>query len=261
MVLALSAAWLLAGPAAALPPYQRMFQAKYKYKANCTACHDRDSWELTGYGKGFFKQGRGLAAFAAIEAADPDGDGASSGQEIAARSNPGDPRSTPQRLGDWLKNLLPPQAPRKHLAALFPGHDRAALEELELGADRRKRIESGLSRPLRDEELYPVFFRVFRGDELLGAALYASAAAPHACSFIVGYAQPKGRPARVTGLRVLDCEPKALKSGAFLDRLRGAGELELGRLAPPAGEAAAAGRAVIDAVLAGARIVEDSSIR
>ncbi|MBI4424044.1 MAG: hypothetical protein HY554_09975 [Elusimicrobia bacterium] len=47
---------------------------------------DRDSWELTGYGKGFFKQGRGLAAFAAIEAADPDGDGASSGREIAARS-------------------------------------------------------------------------------------------------------------------------------------------------------------------------------
>lgn len=252
---------LLAGLAcqvAAMPPYQRMFQAKYKYKANCVMCHDRDSWELTRYGKGFSKNGRGFAAFAALEAQDADEDGVPSGAEIAAKANPGDPRSTPDRLGDWLKNLLPPQPPRKHLNALFPGWDRAVAREQELSPDRRKRIEGWIGRALRDEELYPVFFRLFKGDEPLGAALYASAAAPHSCYFLAGYSAPaEGRAIRVVGLRMMDCGPKALKASAFLNDFRGAAEEDLARLPVPGGAAAPAGRAVIDAVIAGARIVSD----
>ncbi|MEK7746916.1 MAG: hypothetical protein AAB576_09640, partial [Elusimicrobiota bacterium] len=124
-----AAAILLTAEAWAIPPYARLFKARYRYAPSCTACHDKDSWDLTAYGKAFFKNGRGFKAFEAAESLDSDGDGTPSGAEIKASSNPGDPRSRPDKPGDWLKEEKPLKAPARKLKAMFPEADSFAVRE------------------------------------------------------------------------------------------------------------------------------------
>lgn len=246
------------GAARALPQYQRLFQAKYKYRPNCLACHVRDNWELTRYGVDFFKRGRSLEAFAAIEASDPDEDGVASGPEIAARSNPGDPRSTPAKLGDWLENLRPVAPPAKHLKALFPRATRFGLREGELGAAARRRVEATLGRGLRDEALYPVLFEAYEGERRLGAALYGSTRGRQPCFFLAGYSKPpaKGAP-RVLGLRMLLCPMHAMRDPDFLVQFAGRSPDALASVRPPLEAYAETTRDLVVAVEDGAFVLEE----
>lgn len=231
---------LAAQSAGALPPYARLFQAKYGYKPNCTACHDRDSWDNNDYGKAFLKAGRNIEAFAKIEPRDHDEDSIPSGEEIHAGANPGDPRSTLKSVGDWLKKLPEIVPPRKHLDALFPGADAFAYREAEIQPEARRRIEKGLGVPLRDEDLYPSYFLAYKEGKKLGAALYGSSSGADPCFFLAGYSGAASGPARLTGLRMLACEERPLRKSAYLDQFAGkaAEELKAVRAPKPALEAA-----------------------
>lgn len=247
----------LAGQAVALPPYQRLYQAKYGYKPSCTACHDRDSWENTAYGKAFWKSGRNLGSFAKIEGADHDEDGIPSGAESDARANPGDPRSTPKRLGDWLKGAAEVAPPRKHLSALFPEADRFQYGEAEVTASLRGRIEKLPGVELRDEDLYPSYFEAFAGERKLGAALYGSSSSEEPCFYLAAYTIPeRGRPARVTGLRMLHCRDKALGRPAYLRQYEGKGFEELGGVKAPKANLEPESAALVSAVRRGLTLMQ-----
>lgn len=87
----------------ALPTYDRMFEQQYKYSPNCLSCHILGGGsQTTSYGKDFLRYGANLKAFDNIAQKDSDGDGFSNLEEIQARSNPGDSKSTPKKPGDWL---------------------------------------------------------------------------------------------------------------------------------------------------------------
>jgi hypothetical protein len=73
--------------------------------------------QATGYGRDFLGAGANLEAFERIAKMDSDGDGFANLDEIKARSNPGDPGSTPADPGGWLAGTdQPSQAAQKALA-------------------------------------------------------------------------------------------------------------------------------------------------
>jgi len=94
---------LVAGRVQALPAYDRLFKQQYQYSTNCAACHMRGGGsQNTGYGRDFLGAGANLEAFDRIAKMDSDGDSFANLDEIQARSNPGDSRSTPDNPGEWL---------------------------------------------------------------------------------------------------------------------------------------------------------------
>lgn len=246
----------LAAPARALPPYQRLFQAKYRYRPSCALCHERDSDELNGYGRSFFKSERSAAGFAGIESGDQDGDGVPSGAEIRDRSNPGDPRSKPGRPGGWLDRVPPAPAPERPLRAFFPDADTIVVREREPAAGRRREAERRLGRPLREEEALPVYFEALRGGVSLGAAVYGSARAERPCAFLAGFARAPGGGLRVAGLRLVSCARSGLKSGSFLDRFKGRSAENLGAIPAPRPEAAREAAAFAESLRAAAVVLE-----
>lgn len=238
-----AAAILWTAEAGAIPPYARLFKARYRYAPSCTACHDEDSWDLTGYGKAFFKNGRGFKAFEKAEPEDSDGDKIPSGAEIQARSNPGDPRSRPEKPGDWLKEEKPLKAPARKLKAMFPEADSFAVREAALEGESRKRVEKVLGRTLRDEELYPVLFEALKGTRALGGATYAISDSKEPCILLAGFRR-KGKSWEIAGLNPLSC-PRKLKAGGFLKSLEGRDPSALSAQASgPGPETAAVGEAL-----------------
>lgn len=106
-------------PAAAEPAFARLYKQQYGYAPSCNACHkDGGGTPLNPFGQQFKDAGMKLASFDAIGAEDADGDGAASGAEAKARSNPGSKASTPASKGDWLDtaSLIP-----REVQAVFPG--------------------------------------------------------------------------------------------------------------------------------------------
>ena len=87
----------------ALPVYDQMFEQQYQYSPNCLSCHILGGGsQTTSYGKDFLRSGANLKALESIAQKDSDSDRFSNLEEIKARSNPGDSKSTPQKPGDWL---------------------------------------------------------------------------------------------------------------------------------------------------------------
>lgn len=110
VTLAVGAATAL--PAAAEPANARLFKAQFGYMPSCNACHsDGGGSPLNPYGKAFKEARANATAFAAIASADADGDGFSNQEEVAAKANPGDSDSTPDKPGNWLdmSQLIPKQ--------------------------------------------------------------------------------------------------------------------------------------------------------
>lgn len=253
--------FLLAVAGQAMPPYANLFRTKYKYRPNCTLCHDADSWEPNGYGKLFLKGGRSLEALSRIEPEDPDGDGHPSLKEIEARSNPGDPRSTPDRLGEWLARLPVVQPPLRHLEALFadaPGQPVYSLEEPELRAITVRKLEHVEGRALRPEERYPSYFRArFTGvpGKQEGFALYASTEGDEPCFFLAGYLPSPDGKVWVSGVRMLKCGSRRLRSPRYLDQFKNKLPAELQRVRPAKPEDAAQSDQVVQAVRRGAVLV------
>lgn len=105
--------------ATAEPRFAQMYKQQAGYMPSCNACHiDGGGSDLNSYGELFKKHGSTMASFAAASSQDADNDGHSNAQEIAAKSNPGDKKSNPERPGDWLDtaNLIP-----RDVQKLFPG--------------------------------------------------------------------------------------------------------------------------------------------
>lgn len=256
----LGLAALFAPTARALPQYQRLFLAKYKFRPNCTLCHVSSDWELNKYGIQFFEHGRSLKAFEEIEMLDADQDGVLSGVEIQARANPGDPASTPKHPGDWLTNIPAVQPPTKHLLALFPGADRFELREGELSDVARRRVEARLGSALRDEDRYPVYFEAFEGKRPLGAALYASTSGKGACFFLVGYSRPSAKAkVRAIGLRPLLCSLSALTSPDFLNQFDGKTSGQMKRIRAPDPLYAAPAAEIVTMTRTGAEVLTESA--
>jgi hypothetical protein len=110
---------MLSSVANAAPTYARLYKQQYGYVPTCNACHsDGGGSALGGFGKAFKTAGKNLSSFAAIAAADSDGDGVANGVEAQSKSNPNDKTSTPTQAGPWLDNngAIP-----KEVQALFPG--------------------------------------------------------------------------------------------------------------------------------------------
>ncbi len=105
--------------AQAEPAFARLYKQQYGYPPSCNACHkDGGGTPNNAFGQQFKDAGESLAAFGKIAALDGDGDGVKNADEAAAKSNPGDARSTPANKGAWLDtaSLIP-----REVQALFPG--------------------------------------------------------------------------------------------------------------------------------------------
>lgn len=110
---------LFTGAASAEPAFARLYKQQYGYTPSCNACHkDGGGTPNNAYGQQFKEAGENLAAFGKIAMLDGDGDGAKNADESAAKSNPGDAKSTPANKGSWLDtaSLIP-----REVQALFPG--------------------------------------------------------------------------------------------------------------------------------------------
>lgn len=241
----------------ALPPYALLFKAKYDYKPNCTMCHDRDTWDNTEFGKLFRKYGRNLEAFSKIEPLDPDRDGFSSWEEIKAKANPGDARSTPDRLGQWLRKLILIQPPKRHLLALFPQSVRYRFTDGTLTEEGRQKVEKRLHQKLRDEDLYPAYFIALSEQKTLGYALYSSTPGLEPCFFLTGYAPSATGAWVVTGLRPLKCDQRRLKKSYYLKQFVGKKMEQLNSVKAPRPSLARQSREIIKMVQRGDAILEE----
>src|SRR6185295_14039738 len=123
----------------AFPNYAVLYKSTFTYLPSCTACHEQESWEPNDFGKDFLKQGRSRFPFENIAKKDSDGDGIANYLEIQAKSNPGDPHSTPKRPGDWL-DQAGIRPPKKILAAAFPGSSDFKVREVVLDAAQTKAL-------------------------------------------------------------------------------------------------------------------------
>ncbi|HEX4873245.1 MAG TPA: hypothetical protein VFV27_13115 [Nevskiaceae bacterium] len=151
---------LAALPVQAEPVFARLYKQQYGYTPSCNACHkDGGGTPVNRYGEQYREAGMTLAAFAAIEGLDGDGDGQPNGVEARARANPGATTSTPAQKGDWLDtaSLIP-----REVQALFPGVKTwlpkdALLTEADrvrargLGAELQPRDENTLYIPLVEQ--------------------------------------------------------------------------------------------------------------
>ncbi len=148
------------GAGRALPAFQHLYESRAGYAPNCTLCHKPGARRLTPYAREFLRLGRDADAVNALEVMDPDRDGFPSKIEREARSNPGDPRSTPDHPGDWLSvpPALPDLSPAFH-KIFGPGVVYEAVEG-RLSSAQVEKAERFLDKKLRDEDLSPTLFLV-----------------------------------------------------------------------------------------------------
>jgi hypothetical protein len=155
----------------ALPSSKRLFQSNYGYKVSCNLCHtDGGGSRRNEYGLAFYRSGFNLAAFKKIEKKDSDQDGVSNVDELIAKSNPGDAKSTPTKPGDWLKDADKINIPRKHLLKIFPNAEQFAGVEGELSDAQKKTVEGKLKRALSPEEKVPTDYFSIQKKKRVGVA-------------------------------------------------------------------------------------------
>ena len=145
--------------ALALPSSRRLFEAKYGYKVTCDLCHENGGGSSSSdYGKVFLRSGANFQAFAKIEKRDSDGDGIPNLEEIQAKSNPGDPRSTPEKPGDWLAEAGKVPVPEKPLKELFKGAEAFAAVEGSLNEAQVTFVQSNTGESLTEDDKVPTFY-------------------------------------------------------------------------------------------------------
>ncbi|MDI6809058.1 MAG: hypothetical protein QME66_08780 [Candidatus Eisenbacteria bacterium] len=151
--------WDCCSQAWALPAYRRLWERTYGYNVSCGICHVRGGGsELTGYGKDFQRFGTTPGAFKAIADRDSDRDGVKNLDEIRAKSNPGDPRSTPTNLTDWLQRIEESMLPLEQLGKLFPGAKMFSSMEGTLSDSQIQQVEGLLGSRLSEEDAVPTFY-------------------------------------------------------------------------------------------------------
>jgi hypothetical protein len=173
---------LFANPGAmALPSQRRLWETKYGYKVSCTLCHSKGGGsQLNGYGEDFQRFGMTPASFQTIESRDSDKDGTSNIAEIQAKSNPGDPNSTPLKQTDWLSKIEDSALPLAELKKIFPGNDKFSALDGTLFPAQIKVVEESLKEKLAETDLVPTFYFAVKdeGAKLVrtGVAIFATPA-------------------------------------------------------------------------------------
>lgn len=157
-------------PVHAEPVFARAYKNQYGYQPSCNACHtDGGGSPLNAYGKKFNNSGKHAGAFTTIERWDSDGDGAINGDEVKAKSNPGNRESTPKRPGNWLDtaSLIP-----KEVQAQFPGVRSYLPKDATLTPDETERA-SKMGATLSAEDENTIFIPVGEDKKPLGTAIIA----------------------------------------------------------------------------------------
>ena len=212
------AAWV--ADSFALPSSRRLFEAKYGYKVTCDLCHEKGGGSSSSdYGKAFLRSGANFPAFAKLEKRDSDGDGASNLEEIQARSNPGDPRSTPDKPGEWLANAGKIPIPDKPLKALFAGAEAFSAVEGSLNDAQIALVQSKTGEALNEDDRVPTFyFAIAQGKRYEVAQFIRVEGAKQPLSVAVAV-DLKGR---ITNVKVLKSEDDPrFKEETFLGQFRG----------------------------------------
>ncbi|MBI4714375.1 MAG: hypothetical protein HY760_00235 [Nitrospirae bacterium] len=204
----------------ALPSSRRLFEAKYGYKATCDLCHEKGGGSSgNDYGKAFLRAGANFQAFAKIEKKDADGDGVLNLQEIQARSNPGDPRSTPDKPGEWLAEAGKVPIPDKPLKKLFPDADAFAAVEGSLNADQVAFVQTNTGESLTEDDKVPTFYFAMAQGKRYGVAQFIRVEGKKQPISLAVAVDTKGR---ITSLRVLKSEEdKRFEQEPFLKQFTG----------------------------------------
>lgn len=210
----------LCAPADALPAYSRLYQGKYGYRVPCDLCHTAGGGSaVNDYGRDFLRAGANLPAFGKIETTDSDEDGATNLVESTAKSNPGDPRSTTAKAGDWLANAGLAEVPTADLKKLFPSADAFAALEGTLKQEQIAAIEKTLGAKLADEDRVPTFYFAIKGGKRYAVAEYVSIRAD---AGLVTIAVAMDTKAVVSGIKILkNPANKAIEESSFLAQFRG----------------------------------------
>lgn len=204
----------------ALPSSRRLFEAKYGYKVTCALCHEKGGGSSSNdYGKAFLRAGANRPAFAKIEARDSDDDGVSNGQEIQSRANPGDPRSTPDKAGDWLADAGKVPIPDKPLKNLFPGAEAFAAVEGSLNQAQVTFVQEKTGEPLTDDDKVPTFYFAIAQGKRYGVAQFVRVEGKKQPMSVAVALDTKGR---TTAVKVLKSEDdKRFAEEAFLAQFVG----------------------------------------
>lgn len=207
-------------PAQALPAYSRLYEGKYGYRPSCAVCHTQGGGStITDYGRDFLRAGANFGAYAKVEAKDSDGDGASNLDEIKARSDAGDARSTPAKPGDWLADAQKVPVPTEQLRKLFPDAEGFTALEGTLSAAQVATVVERTGATLDDEDKLPTFYFAVKGGRKVAVAQYVSARSPRGP---ISLAVAMDTNATVTGVRVLkNPGPKAVEAADFLAQFTG----------------------------------------
>ena len=144
------------------PSKWRLFELKYGYRTSCNACHtEGGGTENNDYGNAYHRKGENYAAFSALENLDSDQDGASNLAEIKAKSNPGDPRSTPEHPGNFISGQEEEYIPKKLLEKLFPVPVTFKISYAFLDSVKTAEFEKQVKLKLTEDERVPTFYQVY----------------------------------------------------------------------------------------------------
>ncbi len=207
-------------PADALPAYSRLYQGKYGYRVTCGLCHTAGGGSaVNNYGRDFLRAGANLPAFGKIESKDSDADGIKNLAEATAKANPGDPRSIPDKLGDWLANADQADVPVADLKKLFPSASSFAALEGTLKPEQISTIEKAIGTKLADEDRVPTFYFAIKGGKRYALAQYVSIQTDAGLITIAVAMDTSGV---VSGVKILkNPASKAIEDATFLAQFRG----------------------------------------
>jgi len=203
------------------PAKRRLFELKYGYKTVCNQCHvDGGGSDNNDYGIDFHRKGQNLAAFSKIEPLDSDGDAFSNLAEIKAKSNPGDPRSTPKKPGNYMTTQVETFIPKKNLQKLFPSASQFKALEGIIPLEKKSQLEKTIGLVLSEDEQVPTFFEAYsRGQQKLGVALLFASMEHHKHTFGGVALDTLGKVIKVVIFK--QQEKKNLKMDSFLKQFAG----------------------------------------
>ncbi len=210
----------LCARADALPAYSRLYQGKYGYRAPCELCHTNGGGSaVNNYGRDFLRAGANLSAFGKLEGKDSDGDGLENLAEITAKANPGDPRSTPEKVGEWLANSARAEVPTGDLKKIFPSADSFAALEGSLKPAQVTAVSKAVGATLTDEDRLPTFYFAIKGGKRFAVAQYVSIRTKDGLMTLAVAMDTRGT---VSGIKILkNPASKAIEDAAFLTQFRG----------------------------------------
>jgi len=204
----------------ALPSFRRLYQGKYRYKVSCNLCHKQGGGSaVTPYGKDFLRAGGNFLAFKKVEKKDSDRDGIKNIDEIMAKSNPGDKRSTPTEAGDWLDDAEKVPVPKDSLKKVFSDVDKYAVIEGSLNKEQIAYVEKGVGQKVPEDDRVPTFYFAIKGKKKVGVAQFINARGPDG---LISLAVAAGLNGKVTNVTVLSAKgDKAIKGKKFLSQFVG----------------------------------------